>query len=203
MIFYSKKVEGLADKVNNAVFPGLQGGPHMNAIGAIATQMKEVATPEFHQYARQVAANAKALGNRLMKHGYTMCTGGTDNHLLTWDLRPQQLTGSKMEKLFEHCSITVNKNSVPGDTSAIHPGGVRLGAPALTSRGFLEKDFEQVADFLHRGAQIGQAVQATGATQLKQFLPLLESNKEMKALQKEVQEFSWSFPMPGFEASRK
>lgn len=207
MIFYNKKIEGLADKVNNAVFPGLQGGPHMNAIAAIAVQMKDVATEEFKQYARQVVANSKALGKSLMDRGHTMCTGGTDNHLLTWDLRPHQLTGSKMEKLLGLADITVNKNSVPGDTSAIHPGGVRLGTPALTSRGFMEQDFAQVGEFLHQAAEIAQRIQKSGGTSaaaampLKAFLEALKGDMDIGRLRKQVQDFAWSFPIPGFEIS--
>lgn len=105
-------------------------------------------------------ANSKALANGLMKRGHILATGGTDNHLMLWNVRQLGLSGSKMEKVLELASITVNKNSIPGDTSALNPGGVRLGTPALTTRGLNEDDFENyVAMFLHRGYQIALHVQ--------------------------------------------
>lgn len=105
-------------------------------------------------------ANSKALANGLMKRGHILATGGTDNHLMLWNVRQLGLSGSKMEKVLELASITVNKNSIPGDTSALNPGGVRLGTPALTTRGLNENDFENhVAMFLHRGYQIALHVQ--------------------------------------------
>jgi glycine hydroxymethyltransferase len=97
-----------------------------------------------------------------MKRGHVLATGGTDNHLMLWNVRQSGLSGSKMEKVLELASITVNKNSIPGDTSALNPGGVRLGTPALTTRGLNENDFDQVAMFLHRGYQIALHVQELG-----------------------------------------
>jgi glycine hydroxymethyltransferase len=102
--------------VKDAVFPGLQGGPHEHQIAGIATQLKEVMTPEFKLYIQQVKANAKALAATLVGHGYTMATGGTDNHLVLWDLRPTGVTGAKLEKLCDECCITLNKNSYADET---------------------------------------------------------------------------------------
>ena len=116
-------------------------------------------SPEFKQYAQNVKANAQAVAKALMAKGYKMATGGTENHLVLWDLRPQGLTGSKMEKICDAVSITLNKNAVVGDRSALTPGGVRIGAPALTSRGFTEADFEKVAGFLDRALQIALEIQ--------------------------------------------
>jgi glycine hydroxymethyltransferase len=103
------------DKINTAVFPMLQGGPHNHQIAALACQLKEVQTPEFVQYSKQVIANCQALGNALMEQGEKLITSGTVTHLLMWDLRQHGLTGSKIEKLLDRLNITVNKNSVVGD----------------------------------------------------------------------------------------
>ncbi|CAG8646952.1 13020_t:CDS:2 [Funneliformis mosseae] len=144
LIFFRKK-DDLETRVNNAVFPSCQGGPHNNTIAAIAVALKQAATPEFQQYAKQVCANAKALGEALIGHGYKLVTGGTDNHIVLLDLKPLKLTGSK--------------NSIPGDVNMLAPGGVRLGTSALTSRSFKEQDFVKVAEYLHRAIQIAIFVQ--------------------------------------------
>jgi len=120
------------DRINFAVFPSLQGGPHNHQIGALACALRWAATPEFRVYQKQVVANARALGASLSSNGYKLVTGGTDNHLVLWDLRPEGITGSKMEKACDMCHITLNKNAVVGDVSAMTPGGVRIGAPAMT-----------------------------------------------------------------------
>ncbi|CAI2179705.1 2874_t:CDS:2 [Funneliformis geosporum] len=174
MIFFRKKND-LETRVNNAVFPSCQGGPHNNTISAIAVALKQAASPEFQQYAKQVCANAKALGEALISHGYKLVTGGTDTHLVLLDLRPVKLTGSKVEKICDMVNITINKNSIPGDVNMLAPGGVRLGTSALTSRSFKEQDFVKVAEYLHRAVQIAILVQ------------------------NEVETFSTSFPMPGFD----
>lgn len=144
----------LEESIDFAVFPSVQGGPHEHQIAAIAVALREAAQPSFVDYAKQVKENAKALSEALMKRGYSIVTNGTDNHLLMWDVRPQGLNGGKMEWLFEQVHISVNKNTVYGDSSALTPGGVRLGAPALTSRGLVAKDMEDVAEFLHRGVLV-------------------------------------------------
>merc|ERR1712178_341385 len=167
------------DAINQAVFPSLQGGPHNHQIAGLCTQLKEVASPEFKAYAKQVKANAAALCAFLVEKGYKLATGGTENHLMLWDLRPLGLTGSKVEKVFEKMHITLNKNAVHGDVSAMAPGGVRIGAPAMTSRGLKEEDFKQVGDFLHRGIQLTLEVQKGSGKKLVDFLKALgdEGNK--------------------------
>lgn len=187
------------ERVNNAVFPALQGGPHENTIAAIAVALKEAAQPEFKAYIQQVKKNAKVLAETLIGKGYSVVTGGTDNHLVLWDVRPQEMTGSKLEKLFELAGISVNKNAVYGDASALSPGGVRLGTPAMTSRGLKEEDFARVAELLHKGMQIGLAIQAKTGKLLKNFLPALETSEEIKAFKTEVETFASAFPMPGFD----
>lgn len=121
-IFYD-----LEAKINQAVFPALQGGPHNHAIAAIATAFKQAQTPEFVAYQKQVVANAKRLAEGLLKKGYNIATGGTEVHLVLVDLRSKGLTGAKAEKILEDVSIACNKNTVPGDKSALNPSGIRLG----------------------------------------------------------------------------
>eukprot|EP00565_Helicotheca_tamesis_P007600 CAMPEP_0185731896 /NCGR_PEP_ID=MMETSP1171-20130828/14234_1 /TAXON_ID=374046 /ORGANISM="Helicotheca tamensis, Strain CCMP826" /LENGTH=468 /DNA_ID=CAMNT_0028401255 /DNA_START=8 /DNA_END=1414 /DNA_ORIENTATION=+ len=202
MIFFRKDERGFETKINQAVFPALQGGPHEHQIAGVATQLKEVMTPEFKTYSDQVCKNAAALADKLTSMGYTMATGGTVNHLVLWDLKPQKITGSKFEKTCDAVSITLNKNCVPGDRSAITPGGVRIGAPALTTRKMVEADFEQIAMFLHEALQIALKIQEQSGPKLKDFVALLEKNEEIVALRGKVNQFASSFPMPGFDPSQ-
>eukprot|EP01137_Pigoraptor_chileana_P013420 Opistho-2@66923 len=203
LIFYRKgpkgdRLEDLEQRINFAVFPSTQGGPHNNTIAAIAVALKQVATPEFKDYSRQVIANSKALAEALKKRGYKLVTDGTENHLVLWDLRPQDITGNKVEKLLEAANITVNKNSVVGDKSAIVPGGVRLGTPSLTSRGFKEADFEKVAEFLVVALKIALGIQEKVGKKLVDFEAALKDDADIKALRTDVEAFAKSFPMPGF-----
>ncbi len=138
-------------RINEAIFPGLQGGPHNNAIGAIAVALKDCLSDDFKAYGRQVVANSKAMCDELIKRGYKIVTGGTDTHLFSIDLRSVGLNGSKGEKVLEEISIAINKNTCPGDKSALTPSGIRIGTPALTSRNFKESDILRVADFIDKG----------------------------------------------------
>ncbi|KAK4268166.1 hypothetical protein QN277_024855 [Acacia crassicarpa] len=213
MIFYQKgpkahkkgqpenAVYDFEDKINFAVFPSLQGGPHNHQIGALAVALKQAMSPGFKAYAKQVKANAVALGNYLMRIGYSIVTGGTENHLVLWDLRPLGLTGNKVEKVCDLCNITVNKNDVFGDSSALAPGGVRIGAPAMTSRGLLEKDFEQIAEFLQRAVSLTLEIQKEHGKLLKDFNKGLVNNEAIEQLKADVEKFSSSFEMPGFLVS--
>ncbi|TVU25548.1 hypothetical protein EJB05_28047 [Eragrostis curvula] len=210
MIFYRKgpkppkkgQPEGAVydyeDKINFAVFPSLQGGPHNHQIAALAVALQQTMTPGFKAYAKQVKANAVAIGNYLMSKGYKMVTDGTENHLVLWDLRPLGLTGNKVEKLCDLCHITLNKNAVFGDSSALAPGGVRVGAPAMTSRGLVEKDFEQIGEFLHQAVTICLNIQKEYGKLLKDFNKGLVNNKDIENLRAEVEKFADSFDMPGF-----
>jgi glycine hydroxymethyltransferase len=206
IIFYKKGTENngglnLEKAINSAVFPGLQGGPHNHAIGALAFALKQAAEPEFKIYQKQVIANANALANRLVKLGYSLVSGGTENHLLLVDLKPQGVDGARVETVLDMAMITLNKNSVPGDKSAIMPGGMRIGAPALTTRGFNEEDFERVADLVDRGVKIAADLKARTPqpAKLKDFKAFVKSQTfpEIEQLKKEVNEFALSFPMPG------
>jgi len=188
------------DAINFSVFPSLQGGPHNHQIAGLCTQLKEVATPEFKAYCKQVRANAAALANALVSKGYKLQTEGTDNHLMLWDLRPLGLTGSKMEKIFDAVHITLNKNAVHGDMSAMSPGGVRIGAPAMTSRGLKEADFEKIGEFLHRGIEIALATQEKCGKKLVDFVKGLEQEEtaqKLSALRVEVEAWAGKFFMPG------
>ena len=199
MIFFRKDERGFEKKINDGVFPGLQGGPHDHQIAAIATQLKEVATPEFKEYCIQIKKNAKALAEAMMAKGYKLCTDGTDNHLILWDVRPLGLTGSKIEKVCDLINISLNKNTVHGDRSAQSPGGVRIGTPALTTRGLKEADFAKIADFLERVVKISLDVQAKAGKKLVDFVAALPANEDIPVLAKEVATFATSFPMPGFD----
>ena len=199
LIFYRKSLE---HQINFAVFPSTQGGPHNNTIAAIAVALKDVMSPEFKEYTIQIRKNAQALANRLIYHGYKLVTDGTDNHCILWDLRPLDLTGSKLEKLCDAINITLNKNSVPGDTSALSPGGVRLGTPALTSRGFKENDFTKIADLLHQAVLIAMEIQLTSGKRLEDFEKILYNDSEqLNDLRNQVQRLATSFKIPGFEFS--
>lgn len=200
MIFCRKDARDFETKIQQSVFPGLQGGPHVHQIAGVATQLKEVATPYFKEYSHQVVMNAQALADQLTsKYGYTLATGGTENHLVLWDLKPQGITGSKMQTVCDNCSITLNKNAVLGDKSALTPGGVRIGTPALTTRGLDEAGFRYVGDLLHRAVQIAIETQKTSGTKLKDFEAAVKVAPEVKALKKDCQAFITKFPMPGFD----
>lgn len=189
------------DRINFAVFPSLQGGPHNHQIGALACALKWAAAPEFKVYQKQVVANSRALGAALTGRGYRLVTEGTDNHLVLWDLRPEGITGSKMEKACDMCHITLNKNAVVGDVSAMTPGGVRIGAPAMTSRGLKEADFEQIAAFLHEVLEECKRVQGTSGKLLKDFTAGLEQSAVLKDIRARVEAWSGAFAMPGFDVS--
>ncbi|XP_077997019.1 serine hydroxymethyltransferase, mitochondrial-like [Glandiceps talaboti] len=193
------------DKVNGAVFPALQGGPHEHAIAGIAVALKQAMSPMFKAYQAQVLKNAQTLAECLKnKYDWELVSGGTDNHLLLANLRPKGIDGARAERVLEMSSITVNKNTTPGDKSALNPGGLRIGAPALTSRNFKEKEFEKVADFLNHGVEITvEAKKRTGTAKLKEFRQFLLDdvaiNGKISSLRKEVETFARQYPMPGFE----
>ncbi|XP_030052502.1 serine hydroxymethyltransferase, mitochondrial isoform X2 [Microcaecilia unicolor] len=190
------------DRINFAVFPSIQGGPHNHAIAAVAVALKQVNSPSFKEYAQQVLRNAKCMAGALLKKGYTLVSGGTDNHLVLVDLRPKGIDGARADRVLELVSITANKNTCPGDKSALVPGGLRLGAPALTSRGFQEADFEKVVDFIDEGIQIGLDVKRKTA-KVQDFKNFLLEDQEtvqrLTELRQRVEKFARSFPMPGFQ----
>jgi len=200
MIFYRRD---LKDAIDGAVFPGLQGGPHNHTIAALAVALGQAKTPGFADYQARVVANSKAMCARLQELGYEVVSGGTDNHLALVDLKPSGTDGSRAQLVFDAAHITLNKNSVPADTSAMNPGGIRVGTPAMTTRGLGEADFVRVADFLHRGVQIAKAVQAEAPApgKLKEYRAHLAATggqrEDLRALAADVEAFAASFPMPG------
>merc|ERR1712050_816382 len=199
MIFfkYSDKIPDIKEKIDMAVFPALQGGPHNHQIGALAAQLLEVSTPAFKEYSKDVVANAKTLADTLKEKGHKLESDGTDNHLVLWDLRPHGLTGSKLEKVCELSSISLNRNAVHGDASALSPGGVHIGAPAMTTRGCGTEDFKKIAGFLDRCCHIALAIQEKKGKKLVDFEAGLKENDDVVQLRKDVQHWAGGFGYPG------
>jgi glycine hydroxymethyltransferase len=168
-----------AKKIDSQVFPGIQGGPLMHVIAAKAVCFGEALKPEFKAYSAQVVSNAQAMAARLARHGYRIVSGGTDNHLMLVDLRPVGLNGADASHALDEAGITVNKNGIPFDTgSPMKPSGIRIGTPAVTTRGMKEADVEQVADFIHEA------------------LSDHTNTSNLQALRERVHAFNRAFPMP-------
>ncbi|MFI5341997.1 MAG: serine hydroxymethyltransferase, partial [Candidatus Methylomirabilales bacterium] len=139
----------LAAAVNKTMFPGMQGGPLMHIIAAKAVAFKEALTPEFREYQRQIVANAKALAEALIAQGFRLVSGGTDTHLMLVDVASKGLTGKAAEVALDKAGLTVNKNAIPFDTKPpTVTSGIRLGSPALTTRGMREAEMQRVAGFI-------------------------------------------------------
>jgi len=171
--------EQFAKKVDSQVFPGVQGGPLMHVIAAKAVCLLEALRPEFRDYARQIVNNSKALAARLSLLGYRLVSGGTDNHVLLVDLRPRGINGVEAQAALDKAAITINKNAIPFDTEPISKtGGIRIGTPAMTTRGLKEEDMMQVADFIHAGLEARHSADA------------------LAALREKVTAFTATFPLP-------
>jgi glycine hydroxymethyltransferase len=165
--------------IDSQVFPGIQGGPLEHVIAAKAVCFHEALQPGFKAYAAQVVSNAKALAARLAHHGYRIVSGGTDNHLMLVDLRPKGLNGKLAQETLDQAALTVNKNGIPFDTEPISKGGgIRVGTPAVTTRGMKEDEMMDIADFIHRG------------------LEARENPAELAKIRNEVREFTKKFPLP-------
>jgi len=147
VIFMRKELE---ERINKSVFPGLQGGPHMHTISGIAYAFGRALKKDFYNYQKQIIKNSKKLAEELIKRGFELYTGGTDNHLMMIDLKPLNLDGKTAESLLERANIIANRNSLPPDTSPFNPSGIRLGTPAITSRGMKEKEMIKIAEFFER-----------------------------------------------------
>ena len=147
VIFMRKELE---DKINKSVFPGIQGGPHINTIAGIAYAFGRALKKEFKVYQKQIIKNSKKLSEELIKRGFELYTGGTDNHLMIIDLKPLNLDGKTAEALLERANIVANRNSLPFDTSPFNPSGIRLGTPTVTSRGMKEREMIKIAEFIER-----------------------------------------------------
>jgi glycine hydroxymethyltransferase len=164
--------------LNSKIFPGIQGGPLMHVIAAKAVSFKEAMSREFVVYQQQVVKNSQALGAALLRYGYKLVSGGSDNHLLLVDLNNKDITGKEAEEILETAGLTVNKNAIPFDTqSRFVTGGIRIGTPAVTSRGLKENDMERVAEWINR-AIINR-----------------KDGKEIAKIRKEVRDLCKNFPI--------
>ncbi len=169
-----------AEKVDKSVFPGLQGGPHMHTLTAIAVAMAEADTPEFVVYAKQIVKNAKALANKLLEYGFNLSSGGTDNHLILIDLRNKKVPGRKLAKALDRARIVTNYNTTPLDPShPADPSGLRLGTPAITTRGMKESEAELIAGFINK------------------VVENIDSESVIENVGKEALLLSSHFPVPG------
>ena len=171
--------EELAPAIDRSVFPGTQGGPFMHAIAAKAVAFKEALTPEFKDYQFQVVRNAAALAKRLLENNFDLVSGGTDNHLMLVDLRPKKLTGKVAEEALGKAGITVNKNTIPFETrSPFQASGIRLGTPAVTTRGMKESEMAAIADMI------------------SEVLLDLKNTDNIAEVRQRVRELTARFPLP-------
>lgn len=175
--------KAFASKIDKSVFPGLQGGPHMNAIAAIAVTLKKAQEPEFKQYAEQVLKNSKTLAKALMDRQGSLVTGGTDNHMMVLDtVKSYGIDGKQAEHILDQASITTNKQIIPDDPNPpLRPSGIRIGTPAATTRGMVESDMEQLGEWIVR------------------CLTNPEDEKAMLETRREVEAFCRRFPVPGLQ----
>ena len=188
----------VAQQIHDAVFPGIQGGPHEHQIAAMCYQLEKVRQPEFKEYIQQVKKNAKALAERLLQYGYDLVSGGTDNHLVMVNLKKFDITGSKVEKICEELNISINKNALQGDLSPMSPSGIRIGTPAMTTRGLNEDDFRRIADYIHNAILIAISIQAQYGKQLNEFNKgvheLFSTHEDYKNLANDIWNWAGSFP---------
>ncbi|MFB3854382.1 MAG: serine hydroxymethyltransferase [Vicinamibacterales bacterium] len=176
----------MAKAIDKAVFPGLQGGPHNHTTAGIAVALKEAAAPAFREYAHQVVRNAKALAESLAGYGFKLVSGGTDNHLILMDVTPRGLTGKAFARALDRAGLECNYNTVPGDPrKPFDPSGVRLGTPAVTSRGMKEPEMAKIGAWFNR---VGEVVGDEAA---------------LDRIAAEVREFTAAFPCPGIAIGRK
>lgn len=187
--------KSLIDKVNFSIIPGLQGGPHMHSIAGIAVAAKELMTPAFKKYAVQVVKNAKALAAELKKGGLDIVSGGTDKHLVLVDLRNVGLTGWVVAWALEKASIIANRNTVPYDTgSPFYPSGLRLGTPALTTRGMKEKEMVKISGWI---LEVINYLKDKNLPNKQATLDKLDQDKFLQKLKAQVKAFATKYPIPG------
>ena len=171
-----KKDPDLAKKIDKAIFPGFQGGPHMHQVAAIAVCLKEAGTSAFKKYANQIVKNAKALAGELKKYEFNLISGGTENHLLLVDLRNKYIGGPEAQDLLEKAGITINKNTIPFDPAPpFKPSGIRMGTPAITTRGMKEKEMKIIAGWINE---------------------VISSPKNVRKVREEIKKFCKKFPLP-------
>lgn len=196
-----KKDPELTKRINTNVFPGMQGGPHDNQTAAIAVALKEASTPKFKKYAAQIVKNAQKLSSELTKRGLEVVSGGTDNHLVLVDLQKQKISGKIAAEALEVAGVVLNYNLVPYDPMPpFYTSGIRMGTPALTSRGMKEKDMVKVAEWIVRavdevkGYTLPMDKEGRSAILLK-FRKEVVKNKKLLQIAKEVKTFTAKFPV--------
>lgn len=191
-----KKDPELANKIDRAVFPGLQGGPHMHTIAGIAVALREAQSKQFKTYAKQIVKNAKVLAKEFKNRDYQLVSGGTDNHLLLIDLRNKGINGVVAAWALEYAGIILNYNSVPFDTNPpFYPSGIRLGTPVLTTRGMKEKEMIKVADWIDRAINLVKDEQMPTEAKkrakfLSEFKKRAKNNKELGKIKQTVAKFA-------------
>jgi glycine hydroxymethyltransferase len=186
-----KKDPELPKKIDTAIIPGLQGGPHDNQTAAIAVSLLEASKPAFKLYAKQIVANSKALAKELLKYGFDLVGGESENHLILIDLRNKKVNGAIAAFALEIAGIVVNKNGVPFDTNPpFYPSGIRLGTPAITTRGLREKDMIKVAKW------INLAIEEVSTYQLPENKEQRKEDFNLLAIAKEVKALTSKFPLP-------
>jgi len=199
-----KKDPDLPEKINKAIFPGgVQGGPHNHQTAAIAVALGEAMRPEFKEYGKQIVKNAKILAEELVKRGIKIVSGGTDNHMVLIDLTPDGPgKGVFLQEALDMAGITVNKNTIPGDPSTpFYPSGVRLGVPAITTRGMKEGEMALIGDWIAQVVNIIKNYQLPETKDeriiyLKNFREEMGENEIIKNIKKEILEFGKKFPIP-------
>ena len=197
LIFFRKEFE---NKINLAVFPGLQGGPHEHTISGIAVALKMAQSTAFKQYQQQVLRNCQALGKKLESLGLDLVSGGSDNHLLLINLKGKfAFSGNHAEKVCEQVGLVLNKNTVPGDKSAVNPSGLRVGTPAMTSRGACENDFEQIGNYIAEALDItSKFVRSNSFKNLSEFETFIKNDRnEIPKLRLKVEQFASKFDVVG------
>lgn len=198
-----KKDPDLPKKLETAIIPGLQGGPHDNQTAAIAVALKEASTAAFKKYGMQIVANAAALSTELKANGFDLVSGGTDNHLLLIDLRKKKVNGRIAAIALEHAGIVLNYNGVPGDEMPpLFASGIRLGTPAVTTRGMKEKEMKKIASWYARaiqeveGMELPKDDKERRSALMKEYRKAIEKNKTLKIIAKEVKTFCTKYPLP-------
>ena len=191
----------LAQKIDKSIFPGLQGGPHNNTTAGIAVALHEASTKEFKTYAKQIVTNAKAMADEFIKQNITLVSGGTDNHLMLLDLSKEGNLGAQLEYALDVAHITANKNTIPGDTaSPFYPSGLRIGTPAVTTRGMKEKEMRQIATWIVRIIHHIKDYKlpedkTTRGTFMAQFKKTMDTDVLLTTIAKEVKQFTSQFPV--------
>jgi len=197
-----KRDPDLGAKIDRAIIPGLQGGPHDNQTAAIAVALLEASTPGFKKYASQIVKNSQTLAASLTSYGFDLVSGGSDNHLILIDLRNKKVSGNVAALALEQAGIVVNKNGVPYDTNPpFYPSGIRLGTPAITTRGLKEKDMKKVAEWINMAIELVSPNEApfekeTRTLWWKEEKKKILANKKLLAIGREVKAFASKFPLP-------